>query len=53
MCDSSTYRLIFWDFFCPGCHPEGLMVEIVGDLEVLRLDLSKEELGRMDKKTGK
>jgi len=34
-------------------HPEGLMVEIVGDLGVLRLDLSKEELGNMNKKTEK
>jgi len=32
-------------------HPEGLMVEIVGDLGVLRLDLSMEELDKMNKKT--
>ena len=31
-------------------HPEGLMVEIVGDLGVLRLDLSKEELEKIIKK---
>lgn len=31
-------------------HPEGLMVEIVGDLGVLRLDLSKEELDKMSKR---
>ena len=28
-------------------HPEGLMIEIVGNLGVLRLDLSKEELGKI------
>ena len=28
-------------------HEEGLMVEIVGDLGVLRIDLTKEELGKM------
>ena len=32
-------------------HPEGLMVEIVGVLGVLRLDLSKEDLDNMNKKT--
>ena len=28
-------------------HEEGLMIEIVGDLGVLRIDLTKEELGKM------
>ena len=31
-------------------HPEGLMIEIVGDLGVLRLDLNTEELLRILKK---
>jgi hypothetical protein len=31
-------------------HEEGLMVEIVGDLGVLRLDLDKEELRNLYKK---
>jgi len=31
-------------------HPEGLMIEIVGNLGVLRLDLSKEELEKINKK---
>ncbi len=34
-------------------HEEGLMVEIVGDLGVLRIDLTKEELGRMKKEKRK
>ena len=30
-------------------HPEGLMIEIVGNLGVLRLDLSKKELDKINK----
>ena len=30
-------------------HEEGLMVEIQGDLGILRIDLTKEELGKMKK----
>jgi hypothetical protein len=34
-------------------HPEGLMVELVGDLGVLRLDLNREELKKItDHKEG-
>lgn len=34
-------------------HPEGLMVELVGDLGILRLDLNKEELEKItDHKEG-
>ena len=34
-------------------HEEGLMVEIIGDLGVLRIDLTKEELGKMKKEKRK
>ncbi len=30
-------------------HEEGLMIEIIGDLGVLRIDLTKEELGKIKK----
>ena len=33
-------------------HEEGLMVEIIGDLGVLRIDLNKEELEKLNKKKG-
>ena len=34
-------------------HEEGLMVEIIGDLGVFRIDLTKEELGKMKKEKRK
>lgn len=35
------------------CHEEGLMVEIKGDLGVLRIDITEEELGKMKKEAKK
>ena len=34
-------------------HEEGLMVKIIGDLGVLRIDLTEEELGKMKKEVKK
>ena len=34
-------------------HEEGLMVEVEGDLGVLRIDLTEEELGKMKKEAKK
>jgi hypothetical protein len=35
------------------CHEERLMVEIKGDLGVLRIDITEEELGKMKKEAKK
>jgi hypothetical protein len=34
-------------------HEEGLMVKIIGDLGVLRIDLTEEELGKMKREVKK